>query len=613
MAAVMAGMGVAEGAAVAVPWAQRESAGGQRPEQRWGTAAERSHEAAADATDATAGGGRSEHVSGKGELALDTGFPVQPLIAGAPSVEAESADPVGAPEVPKVKGFDPRTSREVTGERTSQGRTYRNTDGTYTTQYYDEPVNFRDEKGSWQSIDTSLTQPDGTRTMSVAAPLWETSSTEVTIGFAGHADADPVARLDLGEHGSVGFAVSGAAHSAGQVDGSTITYPDVRTSSDIEFLAGNASVKETLILKGPEAPTEWSFPLATAGLAARLEDSGAVVFEDAEGAERARIPQGWMEDSRLAENANEGAISTGVTYSLAAESGRQVLRVSLDQQWLHDPTRVFPVRVDPSVAGVSATSGTYVQAPYNTNFSTDTVLKTGTYDAGSHKAASFLHRLRLRQRGLCRLDLGLRHRQGHLVRLRRRGPPEAGAVRVEGRRRRVVHGHRQAHVHVRHPRPPERGCRDDPRRYDDGRLHGLRLRPRRQPDVQADDGHGGRGPAVLRLRPGGPPDLLDEGRHHDVVRVGRRRQPHQGRLDDVDVRRPQPPTDGGGADVHVHGTGDAVVGRRRHGRAPQSDLRRLRAQGDGRCDGLPLRLHGPRPDPRLDDAHLRRRLQQSRE
>jgi len=277
----------------------------------------------------------------------------------------------------------------VTGERTAQGRTYQNTDGTYTAQYYDEPVNFRDGQGGWRPIDTSLAQPEGARTMSVAAPLWETRSTEVTIGFEGHADADPVVQMDLGEHGSVGFAVAGATRTAGQVDGSTITYPDVRASSDIEFLAGNASVKETLLLKGPEAPTEWSFPLVTTGLTAGLDDSGAVVFQDGEGVERARIPQGWMEDSRLAENANEGVISTGVTYSLTEQSGRQVLNVSLDQEWLHDPVRVFPVRVDPSVTGASATSGTYVETPYDTDFSTSTVLKTGTYDAGSHKAASF--------------------------------------------------------------------------------------------------------------------------------------------------------------------------------------------------------------------------------
>jgi hypothetical protein len=83
MAAIMAGMGVAEGVAVAAPWAQRELSSGQRPEQRWGTAAGRSHEAAVDATDASAGGGRSGHVNGKGELAPDTGFPTQPLITAA--------------------------------------------------------------------------------------------------------------------------------------------------------------------------------------------------------------------------------------------------------------------------------------------------------------------------------------------------------------------------------------------------------------------------------------------------------------------------------------------------------------------------------------------------
>nr|WP_308050354.1 LamG-like jellyroll fold domain-containing protein [Streptomyces sp. TRM72054] len=39
---------------------------------------------------------------------------------------------------------------------------------------------------------------------------------------------------------------------------------------------------------------------------------------------------------------------------------------------------------------VDATSGTYVEYPYNTNFASDTVLKVGTYHGGSHKASAFL-------------------------------------------------------------------------------------------------------------------------------------------------------------------------------------------------------------------------------
>lgn len=105
------------------------------------------------------------------------------------------------------------------------------------------------------------------------------------------------------------------------------------------------------------------------------------------------MPAGWMEDSNLAPNSNQGEISSGVKYELIDIAGGQALKVSLDSDWLRDPKRVFPVKVDPSVTtvtGTVATSGTYVQSPYNQNFSTDTNIKVGTYDKGGHKAAAFL-------------------------------------------------------------------------------------------------------------------------------------------------------------------------------------------------------------------------------
>lgn len=226
--------------------------------------------------------------------------------------------------------------------------------------------------------------------MSGAEDGFETSSTEAQIEFGGTADADPVVRMSVDEGVSVGYSLDDVSAAAGQAEGSTLTYEDVRTSSDVEFIASSDSVKETLVLKDADAPTEWRFPLHLDGLMAAIDDHGNVVFSDGEGTVRAWTPAGWMQDSNLAPNSNEGVISSGVTYSLAEESDRQVLVVKLDKEWLSAPERVFPVRVDPSVKSVDATSGTYVQYPYNTNFASDTILKVGTYDGGDHKAAAFL-------------------------------------------------------------------------------------------------------------------------------------------------------------------------------------------------------------------------------
>ncbi|MEU3075689.1 LamG-like jellyroll fold domain-containing protein [Streptomyces laurentii] len=295
------------------------------------------------------------------------------------------------------KGFDSETSRELATERERMSKTFQNTDGTLTTRFYDEPVNFQDAAGNWKAIDTKLKAlPKGGRmghAVGVSGDGWQITSGDSETVFAGYADGTPLVSLNTGADTSVGFSVQDVAHAPGEAVDSTITYRDIRPGTDLRFVAGGASVKEVITLNSPDAASEWVFPLYTRGLTARLESTGAVAFRDSAGGVRATMPAGWMEDSNLAPNSNQGEISNGVRYELVDIAGGQALKVSLDAEWLHDPKRVFPVKVDPSVTtvtGTPASSGTYVESPYNVNFSGDTNVKVGTYDKGGHKAAAFL-------------------------------------------------------------------------------------------------------------------------------------------------------------------------------------------------------------------------------
>ncbi|MER7955938.1 LamG-like jellyroll fold domain-containing protein [Streptomyces sp. NPDC096030] len=294
------------------------------------------------------------------------------------------APPVGS----GVAGFDGRRSKELPGERRERSRTFLNPDGTRTTQLYDEPVNFRKSDGGWTPIDTTLVRPSGAAPMNGGGE-WRARSTPTPIAFAEYGNSGALVRMQTGEGQSLAYTVGDAAPALGVVEGNTVTYPGIRKAADLELVAGGASVKETLILHGADAPTEWRFPLELDGLTARLSDGG-VSFDDDSGKQHAWMPPGWMEDSKRAENANEGVISSGVDYRLTGGPGEQVLVVTLDKEWLNSAERVFPVRVDPSVTGVTSTSGTYVQYPYNQNFSGDTILKVGTHNGGGTKAAGFL-------------------------------------------------------------------------------------------------------------------------------------------------------------------------------------------------------------------------------
>ncbi|WP_284440282.1 LamG-like jellyroll fold domain-containing protein [Streptomyces vilmorinianum] len=363
---------------------------GELPEQGWGSARGRGHAASGDATDANASGGRTGALKAPGELAPDSGT-TRLKLGNAPKAPLPSYRKVPAPRQAAPKGFDPKASAEVPGKRAADARTFANPDGTFTTRYYNERVNFLGDDGKWKEIDTRLAKSSPlARTESVPGPGWQTKSTEDKVYFSEFADAETFVRLGVDDTAGIGYSIEGAARSQGRVNGSVITYPEVRRSTDVELIAGSESVKETLILKDKGAPTEWRFPLALDGLTAKLDGHGGIVFHDPAGRQKGWMPAGWMEDSNKAPNSDEGVISSGVTYGLVREGSRQVLVVTLDEKWLNDPERVFPVKVDPSVNGLEAASGTYVESPYNQNFSSAGELKVGTYDGGGHKAASFL-------------------------------------------------------------------------------------------------------------------------------------------------------------------------------------------------------------------------------
>ncbi|WP_240003073.1 hypothetical protein [Streptomyces cinnamoneus] len=162
-----------EQVALAVDQWNRSSPGGPgSPDQRWGSAAGRDHRTPGGATEAAAAGGRPGALEAPGQLPAEHKLTEREL-GGRPQPPAMGkAERATAPDGPAPQGFSEKTSKELPTGRQERRRTFLNEDGTYTTRFYNEPVNFKDRDGSWKPIDSSLVRSTRSlRAASAAGPL----------------------------------------------------------------------------------------------------------------------------------------------------------------------------------------------------------------------------------------------------------------------------------------------------------------------------------------------------------------------------------------------------------------------------------------------------------
>ncbi|MGW0556181.1 polymorphic toxin-type HINT domain-containing protein [Streptomyces sp. NPDC002926] len=300
------------------------------PGQRWGSAEGRGH---------VAGGGSNTEAP----QSLRAKYPLKSPAAARPAAGRNTVA-VGTAPAAKVKGFDRKTSKEIVSERDARSRTYANEDGTRTSELSTTPINYRDAHGVWRPIDANLVERNGN---------WVNTADSVDLRIADRADAAQLAAVTLPSGESFGYGLSGAAAVRGSAEGSRVSYEKVLPGTDLWLDSQAGGVKETLVLRSPDAPGSFVFPLSLSGLTAKAS-AETIVLADAEGRTKAVVPAGFMEDAK-------GAVSHAVRYELIQQSGGQALKVGVDAGWLADPARAFPVRVDPSVDTTAASTSMYVR------------------------------------------------------------------------------------------------------------------------------------------------------------------------------------------------------------------------------------------------------------
>ncbi|MBC7266843.1 MAG: RHS repeat protein, partial [Coriobacteriia bacterium] len=293
-------------------------------------------------------------------------------VLGAFASTAHAEDAADGAVAASPDGLPPGAVEDVS-LRTRNAKQYRLPDGRIAAVISEAPVHYRDTSGAWVEIDTTLVGDSATGRV-------RTKSAPAVCSFgADSASSQPVRVSASGR--SVGLNMLGVAEGRPLALGSHACYAGVAADASLVYEAQDDGMKQTIVLSSPKAASSYRFYLDAGGLSLREDGSGGwVLVEPETGAPVFGIGGLCVFDSSR-NAAGDPAYCPDATMTVEPVSGGAYVTYSVPSRWLADPSRRFPVMIDPSLTAVSALD-TYVASAYPaTNYNSSTELKCGYYDS----------------------------------------------------------------------------------------------------------------------------------------------------------------------------------------------------------------------------------------
>lgn len=272
--------------------------------------------------------------------------------AGTP--EDAEAVPDDAVDFPGLDDVDLEDAASV--ERSEFSNEYVFADGYGVVMTGQAPLNVESD-GGWVPISTEAElQTDGS---------WEADLHPLNPEFPAVLDEGPALSISDGVF-TADFTLEDAEPATPSVGGdearragakgsepeasSELVYEGAFEGIDLTYAISNGAVKETLILAEAPAPGEgsWSWLLEAPGLELVVGDSGELLLIDELDEVRFSIPRPYAWDSSGIEGEQEPA-DLGTDWSVDdVDVGVWRIGLTIADEWLLDPARVYPVYIDPT-------------------------------------------------------------------------------------------------------------------------------------------------------------------------------------------------------------------------------------------------------------------------
>jgi RHS repeat-associated protein len=295
-----------------------------------------------------------------------------------------------AGRTPAVAKPDPKAKRvkELTDKRTANSTVWQMSDGSAQQEVSAGPVHYKDAKGVWQDIDSTVrpVKHAGGFTLGAEADTFHTYFSS---------DAGSLVCLEQGGQ-SIQIGADGATTGTPKTAGSAVTYPGAWSGADLGYRVGPDGLKESIVLaKAPGSAASYSFTVTlNAGLTPKQNPDGSIGLFGSESADPLwTIPAPYMADSADDKNSPYGKVySTKVQQSMTfdAATGTLHLTETPDAGWLADAHRQYPVTIDPTIL-IAPTSGTAANVMISadgptSNYATSWRLSVGTTATGAARA-----------------------------------------------------------------------------------------------------------------------------------------------------------------------------------------------------------------------------------
>jgi hypothetical protein len=136
-----------------------------------------------------------------------------------------------------------------------------------------------------------------------------------------------------------------------------VRYPGVFPDVDLLYWLGNTHFEEALLLRNKGGSASYTFTYRVPGATAHQDAAGTVHLLDKQGRELLAIGGVAMYEADNAGQPRGGAGTDAVKVTLSGTGPDHAVTLTPDAAWLADPTRRFPVAIDPSWSGADSNGG----------------------------------------------------------------------------------------------------------------------------------------------------------------------------------------------------------------------------------------------------------------